>query len=305
MTNNNKKGDKKKLIVVVGPNASGKSEIAVKIAKLVGGEVISADSRQVYVGMDIGSGKITKKEMEGIPHHLLDVARPRAIFTVTRYRKLALSAIKKIQNSGAVPIICGGTGFYIQSIIDGIVIPEVKPNWKLRQTLEKIPTDKLFTMLKKIDPARAKTIETKNPRRLIRAIEIVKATKKPVPEFRKEPLAYDILILGIKKSESNLKKLIAARTQKRIKNGMVAETKKLRNSGLSWNKLEGFGLEYRATAEFLQKKISRIQMIENITKEDWQYAKRQIMWFKRDKRVRWIKNQKQALALAKKYVIKI
>ncbi|MFA6376144.1 MAG: tRNA (adenosine(37)-N6)-dimethylallyltransferase MiaA [Candidatus Paceibacterota bacterium] len=301
---NNNKGRNKKLIVVVGPNASGKSEIAVKIAKMVAGEVISADSRQVYVGMDVGSGKITKKEMKGIPHHLLDVAKPRSIFTVTRYRKLALSAIEKIQKSGGIPILCGGTGFYVQSIIDGIMIPEVKPNWKLRQKLEKIPTDKLFSMLKKIDPVRAKTIEAKNPRRLIRAIEIVKATKKPVPVFKKQPLTYDILILGIKKSENDLKKLISARTQKRIKMGMIAETEKLRKSGLSWSKLEGFGLEYRTAAEFLQKKITKAQMIENITREDWQYAKRQIMWFKRDKRVRWIRTQNQALSLAKKYLKK-
>jgi len=300
----NKLDGKKKLIVVVGPNASGKSEIAVKIAKAVGGEVVSADSRQVYIGMDIGSGKITRKEMRGIPHHLLDVARPRAIFTVTRYRKLALAAIEKIQKSGAVPILCGGTGFYIQSIIDGIVIPEVKPNWKLRQKLEKISADKLFAILKKLDPARAKTIEAKNPRRLIRAIEIVKATKKPVGELRKQPLAYDILVIGIKKNENDLKKLIAARTKKRIKNGMVAETRKLRESGLSWSKLEGFGLEYRAAAEFLQNKISKTRMVENIAREDWQYAKRQIMWFKRDKRVHWIKNPAQAVPLAKKYLEK-
>jgi tRNA dimethylallyltransferase len=243
-----------KLIIIVGPNASGKSELAVKVAQKIKGEVVSADSRQVYRGMDIGSGKITKKEMAGIPHHLLDVASPRSIFTVTRYRKMALTAIKKIQKSGKIPIICGGTGFYIQAIIDGIVIPEVKPDWTLRKKLETLSVEKLFAMLKKMDPRRAATIESKNPRRLIRAIEIVKTTKKPVPDIKKNPLPYKILVLGVKKTEKELKKSIILRTQKRLMTGMIAETHKLRKSGLSWKKLESFGMEYRATAEFLQKK---------------------------------------------------
>lgn len=291
-----------KLIVIVGPNASGKSATAVKIAKIVKGEVISADSRQVYKGMDIGSGKISKKEMMGIPHHLLDIASPRSIFTVTRYQKLALKAMKAIQESDKIPILCGGTGFYIQSVTDGIVIPEVKPNWKLRQKLEKMAVNQLFAMLKKIDPRRAATIESKNPRRLIRAIEIVKATKKPVPVMEKKILPYPILMLGINKSETGLKKLISKRTEERLKNGMVAEVKRLKQSGLSWSKLESFGLEYRAVAQFLQKKTTRNQMIETIKKEDWQYAKRQIMWFKRDRRIHWIKNQAQANSIVKKYL---
>lgn len=304
MTNKEKKPTEHRLVVIVGPNASGKSELAVKIAKKINGEIISADSRQVYKGMNIGSGKITKKEMAGIPHHLLDVASPRSIFTVTRYRKLALADINKIQKSGKVPILCGGTGFYVQSVIDGIVIPEVKPNWELRKILEKKSVSELFLMLKKLDPRRAATIESKNPRRLIRAIEIVKTTKKPVPEIIKQPLPYKILMLGVKKNEKELKKLIKKRTTRRLKSGMVAETQKLRKSGVSWKKLESFGLEYRATAQFLQKKISREEMIENINKEDWQYAKRQIMWFKRDPRIHWIKNQKQAVLLSKKYLSK-
>ncbi len=302
MTHNSRRQKINKLIVVVGPNASGKSDLAVAIAKKFGGEVVSADSRQVYKGMDIGSGKIKKSEMKGIPHHLLDVASPKSVFTVTRYRKLALAAIKKIQKNGKIPILCGGTGFYVQAIVDGIVIPEVKPDWKLRQKLEKLSAEKLLGILKKLDPKRAKTIEGKNPRRLIRAIEIVNATKKPVPEFKKKPLPYEILMLGVQKKEKELKKLIDKRTAKRIKRGMVAEVKKMRAKRLSWEKLESFGMEYRAAARFLQKKITREQMIETIKKEDWQYAKRQMTWFKKDSRVRWIKNPAQALKLVKKYL---
>lgn len=292
------------MIVVVGPNASGKSELAVALAKKFNGEVVSADSRQVYAGLNIGAGKITKKEMAGIKHHLLDVASPRAVFTVTRYRKLALAAIADIQKRRKTPILCGGTGFYIQAVIDGILIPAVKPDWKLRRELEQKTAAQLFLMLKKLDPRRAKNIDAKNPRRLIRAIEIVKTTQKPVPELKKNPLSYPILIMGVKKSERELKRLIAKRTQKRIKTGMIAETARLKNSGLSWQKLEDFGLEYRAAARFLQKKITREQMIGIINKEDWQYAKRQMTWFARDKRVNWIKTKPQAIKLAQKYLKK-
>jgi len=290
-----------KLIVIVGPNASGKSDLAVAIARAVGGQVVSADSRQVYKGMDIGSGKITKKEMKGVKHHLLDVARPRSTFTVTRYRNLALKAIKKIQRENQIPILCGGTGFYIQAVVDGIVIPEVKPDRALREKLEKMSAEKLYSILEKIDPRRAQTIEKQNPRRLIRAIEIVKTTKKPDSRNGKHPLAAEILFLGLKINPKKLRQLIARRTQKRIKAGMVIEVKRLRQNGLSWERLEKFGLEYRAIANFLQHRISRAEMIDTINKEDFRYAKRQMTWFIRDNRIVWT-TPKSALTLAKKFV---
>ncbi|HDO23680.1 MAG TPA: tRNA (adenosine(37)-N6)-dimethylallyltransferase MiaA, partial [bacterium] len=164
-----------KVIVILGPTASGKSEMAVKLAKKFNGEIISADSRQVYRGMDIGTGKITQKEMRGIPHHLLDVASPKKVFTVIDFKKRAEKAIKDIIKRGKISIICGGTGFYIQAITGGISIPEVKPNWKLRKQLEKKNAEQLFKMLKKLDPKRSKTIDAKNPRRLIRAIELAQS----------------------------------------------------------------------------------------------------------------------------------
>src|SRR3989338_9750335 len=159
-----------KLIVILGPTSSGKTDLSIKLAKKFNGEVVSADSRQVYNGMDIGSGKITKKEMQGIPHYLLDVANPKRKFTVSQYQKLALFAIKKIQNKGKIPFLVGGSGLYIQSIVDGIIIPEVKPDWKLRKKLEKKNNKELYSMLFKIDPTRAKSIDKNNSRRLIRAL---------------------------------------------------------------------------------------------------------------------------------------
>ena len=172
-----------KLIVILGPTSSGKTDLSVKLAKKFKGEVVSADSRQVYKGMDVGSGKVTKKEMAGIPHYLLDVASTRQRFSVAQYQKLAMKAIKKIQTNNKIPFVVGGTGFYIQSITDGVVVPEVKPDWRLREKLEKMTVVEMFEKLKKLDPKRAESIDQKNPRRLVRALEIVLKTGKAVPSL--------------------------------------------------------------------------------------------------------------------------
>ena len=296
------KSQENKLIVILGPTASGKTDLSIKLAKKFNGEVVSADSRQVYKGMDIGTGKITKKEMSNIPHYLLDIASPKRKFTVVQYKNLALKAIKKIQKKNNLPILVGGTGFYIQSVVNGIIIPEVKPDWKLRKELEKKPIQDLFKMLKKLDPRRAKTIENKNERRLIRALEIVIKTKKPVPLLKKKLPQFEVLTLGIKKSPKELKERIRKRLLKRLKQEMIAEVKKLRKSGISWKRLEEFGLEYRYIALYLQNKITKKEMIDRIQKESEHFAKRQMTWFKRDKRIKWIKDYKQAENLLKKFL---
>jgi tRNA dimethylallyltransferase len=172
-----------KLIVILGPTASGKTGMSIKLAKKFNGEIVSADSRQVYKGLDIGSGKVTKKEMQGVPHHLLDVANPKNRFSASQYQKLANKAVVKIQNKNKLPFLVGGTGFYIQSIVDNIVLPEVKPNWALRAKLEKKSNEELFLMLEKLDPVRAQNIDKQNPRRLLRALEIVITTGRPVPSL--------------------------------------------------------------------------------------------------------------------------
>lgn len=292
-----------KLIVILGPTASGKSDLAVRLAKKFNAEIISADSRQVYKGMDIGTGKISKKEMNGIPHHLLDAASPKRKFTVTQYRRLALLAINKILAKGKKAILCGGSPFYIRAVIDGITIPEIKPDWKLRKKLEKKSPAELFKILKKLDPRRAKAIDKFNPRRLIRAIEIVLKTKKPVPKFKENPLPYPVLILGIKKEKKELSSLIKKRLLKRLKgNKMANEVKKLRKSGLSWKRLEGFGLEYKWISKYLQNEISRQEMIYHLQKDIEHFAKRQMTWWKNDKRIKWIINKKEAERLVKKFL---
>jgi len=289
-----------KLIAIVGPNASGKTGLSIKLAKKFNGEIVSADSRQIYKGMDIGTGKITKKEMQGIPHYLLDIASPKSRFTVAQYQKLALKAIKKIQKKIKIPFLVGGTGFYIQSVVDGIVIPEVKPDWKLRKKLEQKSAEELFSELKKLDPKRAEDIDRYNKRRLIRALEIIIKTKKPVPPIKKAS-KFDVLIIGVKKDFKKLKKLIEERLQKRLKQGMIAEVQKLKRSGVSWKRLEEFGLEYKYIALYLQKKLSYQEMVEKLQKEIEHYAKRQMTWFKRDKRIKWIENYTEAEKDVKKF----
>ncbi len=300
-----------KIIVILGPTASGKTDLSIKIAKKFNGEIISADSRQVYKGMDIGTGKVTKKEMAKIPHHLLDVVSPKKQFTVVQYKKLSERAIKKIHSHGKIPIICGGTGFYIQAITDNIAIPEVKPDVKLRAELEKKSAKELFNQLKKLDSRRAKNIDKNNCRRLIRALEIIIKSGKKVPLLKSEP-KYEALIIGIKRNSKELKELIKTRLFKRLKQGMVKEIINLKKSGLSWKRLEDFGLEYRYVAYYLQNKLSYNEMVEKLQKEIEHYAKRQMVWFsahggsasggKKDQRIRWIKNQKQAEKLVKEFL---
>ncbi len=309
---------KDKIIVILGPTSSGKSDLTVKIALRFNAEIISADSRQIYRGLDIGTGKITKKEMRGIPHYLLDVASPKQRFTVARYKKLAQAAIKKIRAKNKLPILCGGTGFYIQALIDDLNIPAVKPDLKLRTKLEKKTTEELFGELKKLDPRRAKEIDRHNPRRLIRALEIIMTTGQPVPPLpsvipgltklvpyliRENPgpgsrikcgmTNNNVLFLGIKKSRPELARRIKIRLQKRLKQGMIKEVRNLRRRGLSWKKLDDLGLEYRWIAKYLKKEIGYQEMVTRLQKEIEHYAKRQMTWFKRDKRIKWLKNYQE------------
>jgi len=297
----------KKLIVVLGPTASGKSDLAVNLAKKFGGGVVSADSRQVYRGMNIGTGKITKKEMQGVPHYLLDVTSPKRRFAVVQYRNLALKAINKILRKGKVPILCGGTGFYIQAVIDGIILPKIKPDWLLRSILNKLSTEELFKKLRKLDPRRAKTIDKKNKRRLIRALEIVLKTGKPVPLPHLRPWgfggqAYPVLMIGIKKEKNELDKLIEKRFFKWLEQGFLKEVQKLKRDDLSTKRIEEFGINYRTAIQYLEGKINDEEFIKNSLKELKDYARRQMTWFKRDSRINWVKNQKEAEKLTKKFL---
>ena len=290
---------RQKVIVILGQTATGKSDFAVEIAKLIGGEIISADSRQVYKGLDIGSGKITKKEMRGVPHHLLDVASPSRTFSVADFKKKSELAIKQIVKNEKVPIICGGTGFYIDSLVSGQTLPEVAPDKKLRATLEKKSAEELFKILKKLDSKRAKDIDKNNPVRIIRAIEIATAIGK-VPKLSKNIKAqkYDIIYIGLTLPDEILKEKICIRLLARIKSDMIKEVENLHKNGLSWKRLNDLGLEYRYVGGYIQSgeyikndEINTVltqDWVQKLNSEIWHYAKRQKTWFKRNKDIIWI-----------------
>jgi len=278
---------RQKIIVILGQTATGKSDLAVKLAKKFGGEVVSADSRQVYRGLNLGTGKITRREMRGVPHHLLDIADPRRYFSVAQYQKLANRAVKNILSREKLPIICGGTGLYIDAAVSGKIFPEVKPDEKLRKRLNGKTTKELHEMLQKLDPRRAKEIDKNNPRRLVRAIEIARMLGR-VPAIKYKPLSYDALKIGLRPSEKELRQKIHNRLIERMKKGMIAEAYRLHNKGLSWKRMEELGLEYRYLAKYLNNEITKKEMLNKLETEIWRYAKRQKIWFKKDKKIYWV-----------------
>lgn len=296
-------------IVIVGPTASGKSALAVRLALEFGGEIISADSRQVYKGLNIGSGKVTKQGMAGVPHHLLDVASPKRTFTVAQYQKLGRQKLAQIIRRGQLPIICGGSGFYIESLTSNLTLPAVKPDLNLRRELARLSPAVLFTKLKRLDPARAKTIDRHNPRRLVRAIEIATALGK-VPPLAQTPPAYQFIFLGLNPPLTELKRLIKKRLISRLKIGLVEEVVRLRKSGLNWQRLHDLGLEYREIGNFVHKnwrdfrdasepfRVKREEsapVLAKLETEIFKYAKRQLTWLKRwEKEIVWVTDYREA-----------
>jgi tRNA dimethylallyltransferase len=277
---------KPKIVAVVGATATGKSGLAVELAKRFNGEIISADSRQVYRGLDIGTEKITKKERLGVPHHMLDVASPRRAYSVARFKRGADRAIRDILRRGKLPIIAGGTGFYIEAVVDNRLPPEVKPDPALRKELEKCPTEALWRRLNKLDPKRAKAIERGHKRRLIRAIEIASALGSVPPRAAAKP-NYNVLQIGLALPRHALNERIEKRLMTAVRRGLLAETKRVREAGVSWKRMNELGLEYRVTGEYLRGEITRKEMIGKMIREVQNYARRQERWFARDNRIEW------------------
>ncbi len=276
-----------RIIVICGPTATGKSDLAVELALRFNGEVISADSRQVYQGLDIGSGKITTSEMKGVPHHLLDVMNPKKVYSVELFKQEAEKKITDIIARGKLPIIAGGTGFYIDAVVSGMDLPPVKADKTLRKNLSTKTTEELMAMIQKLDPVRAQTLDPHNKVRIIRAIEIAQTLGK-VPEVT-HTKRYNPLFIGLTLDTETLKNKIHTRLMKRMDMGMVEEIMHLREQGLSWKRFHEFGLEYRHLALYVQNKVSKEAMLERLEIEIAQYAKRQMQWFKRNKDIQWFK----------------
>jgi tRNA dimethylallyltransferase len=278
---------KKKVLIIVGPTASGKSDLAVKVAQRFNGEVISADSRQVYKGLDVGTGKITKKEMGGVPHHLLDIADPKKQFSASTYKRFGEKALNNIIKKNKLPVIVGGTGFYIDTLTSTVSLPEVEPNPLLRKMLEKMSADELFKLLANKDPDRAKDIDQHNKVRIIRALEIIEVLGL-VPKTAHTNSPYSLVYVGLKPDGLDLEKKIYQRLIKRLP-GMIREAKKLHSEGLSYARMQELGLEYRYLALYLQEKLNKDEMVEKLNIEIRKYAKRQMTWFKRNKDIKWFK----------------
>jgi tRNA dimethylallyltransferase len=276
---------KKKVFIILGPTASGKSALGVKLAKKINGEIISADSRQIYKDLNVGTGKITKKEMRGIPHHLLDVADAREIFSVSEYKTLAEKALKEIVDKNKTPIVVGGTGFYIDALTGTASFPEVPPNKQLRKKLEIKSAETLFKLLEKKDSRRAKMIDPHNKIRIIRALEIIESLGK-VPEIKKTKTPYEFVYIGLRPKQKELEKKIYTRIIQRL-DGMIKEAKRLHADGLSYKRMYDLGLEYRSLSRLLQKKISKKEMVNELFKATVKYSKRQETWFKRNKKIKW------------------
>ena len=280
------KKQKPKIIVILGPTATGKTSLSIKIAKKYKGEIISADSRQVYMGLDIGSAKVTQEEMDGIPHYMIDIANPIDRYTVQEFVSAAREKIKEIIARGNTPIICGGTGQYIDALVFNQSFPEVPPNPELRNNLEQLSLEELFKQLQKKDPIRARSIDKHNKVRLVRALEVVD-TLGTVPQQKKSS-PYKTLFIGLDLENEILHRRIEERIIERFKNqGMLDEAKKLYSQGVSYERMEELGLEYRFMARYLEDKISYKEMVEQLFIATRQFAKRQRTWFKRNENIHW------------------
>jgi tRNA dimethylallyltransferase len=335
-----------KLIVILGPTASGKTDLAIKLALRLssgqakkkfginGVEIVSADSRQVYKEMNIGTAKPPKQQatrakqqeyiIQGIPHYLIDVVYPNQEFNVALYKKMVLKAIRDIHGRGKIPFLVGGTGLYIQAIVDNIEFPKVLPQKELRAKLEKKSVKELFEIYKKLDSKGAKFIESKNKRRLIRAIEVCKITKKPFWQQRKKgkPI-FNPLIIGIKLPKENLKKRIKIRVEKMFtpleitkakkkheksksltgfKSGLEKEVKKLvKKYGWEITPLQTIG--YQEWKKYFKGEVGKKGIKEEIILHTIQFVRRQMTWFKKDRRIKWIKNYKEGEKLIKKFLL--
>ncbi len=288
---------KPKIIIIVGSTGSGKSALAVEIAKKFNGEIISADSRQVYRKLNIGTAKITKKEMTGVPHHLIDIADIESTYTVVNFKEDATAAISEIVKRGNTPIVTGGTFFYIDILLQRISAPAVPPDQALRDKLESQETHVLYESLMKIDPRRAKTIDKHNKRRLVRALEIAQ-TLGSIPPLSSQECPYDVLMLGLQVQREELRENFRKRAEKWLADGFVNEVQSLLNEGVSEARLSEMGFEYQLGMQLAKGSLTQVQFIETFVQKNWQYAKRQLTWLKRDKTIHWVfLSEKQELDL--------
>ena len=272
----------KPLIVILGPTASGKTSLSIELAQKFSGEIICADSRTVYKYLNIGTAKPTKKEQKITPHYLLDIIKPDKRFSVAEFQKLAYQKIEKILKRGKVPFLVGGTGLYIDAVCEGFIIPKPIENQKLRKKLLKSSLKQLLQKLQKLDPVTFKKIDKKNKRRIIRALEVCLITGQKFSQLRKKSKPdFQVLKIGLKIP----REILYQKIDKRI------------------NQMVQAGLVYKEIGEYIRGKLSLKEAIEKAKQKTRQFAKRQITWFKRDKKIKWVRTEKEAERLIKKFLI--
>ena len=287
---------KQPLIILTGPTASGKTALSVELAKRIGGEIISADSMQVYRHMDVGSAKVTKEEMCGIPHHLIDVLDPKDAFNVVVFQQLAKRAMEEIYQNGHIPIIAGGTGFYIQALLYDIDFTENDSDMEYRRHLEKLAADQgadvLHTMLRQVDPESADAIHANNIKRVIRALEFYEKTGRKISEHNEEERGkdspYNFAYYVLNMDRKILYDRIDRRVDLMFEHGLEAEVVKLKDMGCTRDMVSMQGLGYKEVLDYLSGEISLDEASYIIKRDTRHFAKRQLTWFKREKDVTWI-----------------
>lgn len=287
-----------RVIAIVGPTASGKTRLAINLARRFNGEIVSADSRQIYRGMNIGTAKPSNDELAAIPHHLIDIKNPDEEYSVADYKKDAIAAMQVIIQKNKLPFLVGGTGLYVNAVIQNLDIPEVKADPQLRARLEKeikangLPA--VFQKLVALDPDAETLVDAKNPRRVVRALEVALATGKPFTAQRnKNEPTVSALVLGLHPEETVLRERINARAEAMIKNGLVPEVENLlQHYGENRTAFDSIG--YREVIEFKKGVITLEEAAVKIKMNTWHYAKRQMTWFKKDPTIHWIENEDPA-----------
>jgi tRNA dimethylallyltransferase len=282
------------LVVIAGPTAAGKTALSIELAEAAGGEIVSADSRQIYRGMDIGTAKVTAEERARVPHHLLDVVTPDQVLSLAEYQALAYAAIADIHARGRLPFLVGGTGQYIQAVVEGWSIPAVAPQPELRVQLEaKVSAEgaeALHGWLAALDPTAAARIDHRNVRRVIRALEVCLVTGQPITELqRKSPPPFEILQIGVTRPRSELYARIDARVDQMMAAGLVDEVRRLDDAGYAWELPAMTGLGYRQIGEYLRAEVSLDEAIARIKKGTRRVVQQQYNWFRlADPMIRWV-----------------
>jgi tRNA dimethylallyltransferase len=305
------KKDKAKIIVILGTTASGKTSLGVALARAFNGEIISADSRQVYRGLDIGSGKDLQEYGE-VKYHLINIADPKEIFSVAEYQKQAFAAIENVLQRGKLPIIVGGSGQYLEAVVENYQLTEIKPDMAARAENENKTAEELFAELENKNPAFAAKLnnsDKNNKRRLIRYLEVFfnVAPKSQISNLKSQE--YDFLLIGLTWPKEVLAERIHRRLIDRLeKEGMIQEVSDLHDKiGLSWERLESFGLEYKFISQYLEEKIDYDQMVELLDRAINQFAKKQMTWFRRwekKRKINWLEDRDDTGKIVKKFMDK-